>query len=70
MADGKEETLGEIYAYGVRNPQRFSWDSRNGAIVWEGIDEVTLAMDTGKELPMGFQLVAGQAAKNLVTRLP
>jgi glucose/arabinose dehydrogenase len=22
--------LGEIYAYGVRNPQRFAWDSRNG----------------------------------------
>jgi len=46
------------------------WDSRNGAIVWEGIDEVTVAVDTGKELPMSFQLVAGQAAKNLVQRLP
>jgi hypothetical protein len=46
------------------------WDSRDGAIVWEGIDEVTLAMDTGKELPMGFQQVAEQAAKNLVQRLP
>ena len=46
------------------------WDSRNGAIVWEGIDEVTLAMDTGKELPMSFQAVAGEAAKNLVQRLP
>jgi hypothetical protein len=46
------------------------WDSRDGAIVWEGIDEVTLAIDTGKELPMSFQLVAEQAAKNLVQRLP
>ena len=25
--------LPEIYAYGVRNPQRFAWDSRNGAMV-------------------------------------
>ena len=23
-------TLGEIYAVGLRNPQRFAWDSRNG----------------------------------------
>jgi glucose/arabinose dehydrogenase len=27
---GKPDTLGEIYAYGVRNPQRFSWDSKDG----------------------------------------
>lgn len=27
---GKTGILGEIYAYGVRNPQRFGWDSRNG----------------------------------------
>ena len=28
--DGDSGTLGEIYAYGVRNPQRFAWDERNG----------------------------------------
>ena len=28
--DGNADTLGEIYAYGVRNPQRFDWDSSNG----------------------------------------
>ena len=28
--DGDPGTLGEIYAYGVRNPQRFAWDARNG----------------------------------------
>ena len=27
---GKEGTLGEIYAVGVRNPQRFAWDSKDG----------------------------------------
>ena len=29
-SDNNPGTLGEIYAYGVRNPQRFSWDARNG----------------------------------------
>ncbi len=28
--DGDPNTLGEIYAYGVRNPQRFAWDPVNG----------------------------------------
>lgn len=27
---GKPGVLGEIYAYGVRNPQRFGWDPRTG----------------------------------------
>jgi glucose/arabinose dehydrogenase len=27
---GKADVLGEIYASGVRNPQRFSWDSKDG----------------------------------------
>ncbi len=28
--DGDPDMLGEIYAYGVRNPQRFAWDPDNG----------------------------------------
>jgi hypothetical protein len=30
--DNNPNTLAEIYAYGVRNPQRFAWDSRNGNV--------------------------------------
>ena len=28
--DSRDEILGEIYALGLRNPQRFSWDPQNG----------------------------------------
>ena len=30
VSDGNPATLGEIYLFGVRNPQRFGWDPRNG----------------------------------------
>jgi hypothetical protein len=31
-ADGDAKTLGEIYAYGFRNPHRFSWDLTDGTM--------------------------------------
>ncbi len=34
--------LPEIYAYGVRNPQRFAWDSRNGAMFMSDIGQGTV----------------------------
>jgi hypothetical protein len=30
VKDDNANTLGEIYAYGLRNPQRFTWDLKNG----------------------------------------
>ena len=31
--------LGEIYAYGARNPQRFGWDSKTGAMYFSDIGQ-------------------------------
>jgi glucose/arabinose dehydrogenase len=38
--DGNPKTLGEIWAYGLRNPHRFSWDT--------GGDRKMLIVDTGQ----------------------
>jgi hypothetical protein len=32
VSGDNSRTLGEIYAYGLRNPQRFGWDPRNGSL--------------------------------------
>ncbi len=37
--DGDNRTLSEIYAYGVRNPQNFAWDSQNGNMFFTDIGQ-------------------------------
>ena len=37
--DGDDGTLGEVYAYGVRNPQRFAWDPANGNMYMSDIGQ-------------------------------
>ena len=37
--DGNPNTLPEIYAYGVRNPQRFGWDSTTGNMFFSDIGQ-------------------------------
>ena len=53
--DNKPDTLGEIYAYGLRNPQRFGWDATSGRLflseigqnIVEEIDVVTPGANLG-----------------------
>src|SRR6185295_16443235 len=40
--DGKDDTLGEIYAYGIRNAQRLFWDSKNGNMFMSDIGQDTV----------------------------
>lgn len=46
------------------------WDSQDGTIAWEGINELTFANDTAREQPVSFREVAEHAAAELVQRLP
>ena len=50
--DGNAATLGEVYAYGVRNPQRFGWDPRNGNL---------FLADIGQNIVEDLSLVTGGA---------
>ncbi len=50
--DNDPQTLGEIYAYGLRNPQRFGWDSANGNLFiadigQSAVEEINLAINGG-----------------------
>jgi hypothetical protein len=40
--DGNPNTLGEIFAYGVRNPQRLFWDPKNGNMFMSDIGQDTV----------------------------
>lgn len=51
-ADGDPNTLAEIYAYGLRNPQRFGWDNTTGAmfaadIGQNAVEEIDLVVNGG-----------------------
>ena len=41
VSDGDAGTLGEIYAYGARNPQRFGWDRGTGTCSWPTSDRTS-----------------------------
>jgi hypothetical protein len=51
-SDGNNATRGEIYSYGLRNPQRFGWDTADGKLYIADIgqdstEEINLAVNGG-----------------------
>jgi glucose/arabinose dehydrogenase len=68
--------LPEIYAYGVRNPQRFAWDPRNGAMFLadigqgtvEEVSRVTSGANLGWNLWEGSYRYAGREGVALDNR--
>jgi len=41
-SDARAGTLGEVYAYGLRNPQRFAWDPKDGRMYVADIGEALI----------------------------
>jgi hypothetical protein len=75
--DGDPQTLGEIYAYGVRNPQRFAWDPHNGNLflsdigqnIVEELSLVTRGANLGWNIWEGsFRFISRQAVDLTETR--
>ena len=46
------------------------WDSDNGTIAWEGIEELRMANETLAEEPVTLARVMERAAQDLIKRLP
>jgi hypothetical protein len=46
------------------------WDSSDGSIAWEGMEELTYAHERINEEPVTLQRALGHAAKHLIDKLP
>jgi hypothetical protein len=46
------------------------WDSRDGSIVWEGMQELRIAMDSTSEEPVTLRDLLQRSAQDLVAKLP
>lgn len=46
------------------------WDSRDGSIAWEGMQELRIAMDTTKESPVTLRELLERSAHDLIAKLP
>ena len=73
VSDGDGRTLGEIYAYGVRNPQRFAWDPQTGNMfladigqnIVEELSIVTAGANLGWNVWEGSFLYRGRSGVGL-----
>ena len=46
------------------------WDSRDGSIAWEAMQELRIAIETTSEEPVMLRKVLEHSARNLIARLP
>ena len=46
------------------------WDSADGSIAWEGMQELSYAYDTTGEKPVSFRQAVEEASVEIIKRLP
>jgi len=46
------------------------WDTRDGSIAWEAMQELRMSLETTREEPVMLRKVLEHSARNLITRLP
>ena len=73
VSDGRLSVLGlRLYTTKQASIRLFFqiWDSVDGSIAWEGVDELQYSEDTPMERTVTLQKVLEQAAEHIVDRLP
>lgn len=46
------------------------WDSQDGSIAWEGMEELRIAMETTKEQPIMLRTLLERSAQDLIAKVP
>jgi hypothetical protein len=46
------------------------WDSQDGSIAWEAMQELRIAMDTTREQPIMLRTLLERSAQDLVSKVP
>lgn len=79
LAGFRQESAGRFGVLGLRlietkrtNLRVFLqiWDSQEGSIVWEGLEELNLSTDTFTEKVISFNDIARQSAREMLEHLP
>jgi len=79
LANFRQDASGRLSILGLRLVQTKAsnirlfltiWDSSDGSIAWEGIQELSYSYDTTREKPITFKLVVEESSKYLIRDLP
>jgi len=79
LADFRHDANSRLSVFGLRLVQTkigniriflTIWDSSDGSIAWEGMQELNYAYDTFREKPITFKAAVEEASKHLIREIP